>query len=52
MHIEMKQGCGGYTPLWKNEFLYFIKYKNDMHAPAALQKLYRLFGFLTIKIKI
>ena len=23
--------------------LYFIKHKNDMHASAALQKLYRLF---------
>ena len=22
-----------------------IKHKNDMHAPVALQKLYRLFGF-------
>ena len=28
-----------------NELLYFIKYKNDMHAPAALQKPFRLFGF-------
>ena len=31
--------------------LYYIKHKNDIHAPAALQKLYRLFGVELSKLR-
>ena len=36
----MKQRCGRYNPSWKYGLLFLnIKYKNDMYAPAVLQKL-------------
>ena len=37
--IEMKQGCGGWNPSECILVFNLIKHKNDMHAPAALQKL-------------
>ena len=38
--------AGECNPLIMYGLLYFIEYKNDMHACiATLQKLYRLFGF-------
>ena len=45
--------CGGCNPSWKYALLYFIKHKNDMHAPAALhvEASFRLIGFWTIKLK-
>ena len=41
--------CGGCNPLWQYELLYSVKYKNDMHAPTALQKPFTLFGLWTTK---
>ena len=35
----MKQEVWWVQPLIEVWLLYFIKYKNDMHAPTALQKL-------------
>ena len=34
------------------EWLYFIKYKNDMPPPVPLQKLYKPFSLWAITIKI
>ena len=33
-------------------YILYIKGKDDIYASAAFQKLYRLFGFWNIKIKI
>ena len=33
-------------------YILYTKGKDDMYAPAALQKLYRLYGFWNIKSKI
>ena len=59
MHIAINESGGVYlcvvgaVPYDSSSYvLYFIKHKNDMHAPAALQNPFRLFGFWTIKIKI
>ena len=41
----MKQKLWWVQSLMKYELLYFIKYKNNMHAPASLQKPFKLFGF-------
>ena len=48
----MKQGMWWVQSLRKYGLLYFVKHKSDMHAPALLQKLYRLFSFCAIKIKV
>ena len=42
MHIEMKKARGVMGAIPHESmgcYNYFIKHKNDMHAPAALQKL-------------
>ena len=39
MHIEVKQEVWWLQFLMKVWDVYFIKHKNDMHVPAALQKL-------------
>ena len=45
MNTEMKKDVWWVQSIMKYWLLYFIKHKNDMHVPAVLQKLYRLFGF-------
>ena len=40
MHIEIKQGVWWVQSLRKYGSLYFIKHKNNTHAPTPLQKLY------------
>ena len=51
MHIEMKQQIyGRCNPSWEYGLLYFMKPKNDMHAPAVLQKL--VIHCLILKLKI
>ena len=49
MHILMNQEVWWVQSLMT---VWVIKYKNDMHAPAALQNPFRLFGIWTIKINI
>ena len=39
MHTEMKQEVWQVQSLMKVWLQYFTKHKNDMHAPAALQRL-------------
>ena len=45
VQIEMKQEVWWVHSLIKVGLLYFIKYKNDMYAPAAPQKPFRLLAF-------
>ena len=47
-------GCGGCKPLQNYGLLCFVKHKNDMHAPAALQKATYVYAdwYLNYKFKI
>ena len=51
MHIEIKPRVWLVQYPWKYGLWYFIKHKDDMYAPAAMQKLYAI-GLWTIKVKI
>ena len=46
----MKQGVVGAIP--QKVWVMFCETRYDKHAPAALQKLYRLFGFELSKLSL